>query len=397
MTGAVAMTAVLCLAQVLTMLGVFAFPALLPTFFTEWRLSNTDAGWIAGIYFAGYSLAVPVLSSLTDRIDARRVYMVGAALAAVAAAGFALFAEGFWSALGLRVFAGMGLAGTYMPGLRALTDRCEGPGQARAVAVYTACFSLATGLSFLMAGEVGRMFGWRAAFAVAAVATGLGLVLVAVALRPVTPQAALVKTRLLDFRPVLRNRLAMGYVLGYAAHIWELFGFRSWLVVFLVFALTFHDQGGWPAPTTVATIGSLLAVATSIGGQELAMRLGRRRVVSVLMLTSAVAAVGIGFTAPMPYGWVVVLAIAYATLMHADSAALTTGTVLAAEPGRRGATLALHSLCGFGAGFLGPLAVGVVLDLAGGTGSVLAWGLAFASMGAVVALGPLALFVLGRK
>ena len=397
MTGAVALTAVLCLAQVLTMLGVFAFPALLPTFFAEWDLSNTDAGWIAGIYFAGYSLAVPVLSSLTDRVDARRVYMVGAVLAGVAAAGFALFAEGFWSAMVFRVFAGMGLAGTYMPGLRALTDRCEGPGQARAVAVYTACFSLATGLSFLMAGEVGRVFGWRAAFAVAAVATGLGMVLVAVALHPLTPQAALEPTRLLDFRPVLRNRLAMGYILGYAAHIWELFGFRSWLVVFLVFALSFHGQGGWPAPTTVATIGSLLAAAASIGGQELAMRLGRRWVVSALMLTSAVAAAGIGFTAPLPYGWVVVLAIAYATLMHADSAALTTGTVLAAEPGRRGATLALHSLCGFGAGFLGPLAVGIVLDLAGGTGSVIAWGLAFASMGIVVALGPLALFLLRQR
>ena len=49
MTGAVALTSVLCLAQVLTMLGVFAFPALLPTFITDWRLSNTDAGWIAGL------------------------------------------------------------------------------------------------------------------------------------------------------------------------------------------------------------------------------------------------------------------------------------------------------------------------------------------------------------
>ena len=397
MTGAVASTAVLCLAQVLTMLGVFAFPALLPTFFTEWHLSNTDAGWIAGIYFAGYSIAVPVLSSLTDRIDARRVFIVGAALAGVAAAGFALFAEGFWSAMVFRVFAGIGLAGTFMPGLRALTDRCEGPGQARAVAFYTASFSLATGLSFLMAGEVGRIFGWRTAFAVAAVATVLGLILVAVALRPLKPERASEPTGLLDFRPVLRNRLAMGYILGYAAHVWELFAFRSWIVMFLAFALTFHDQAGWPAPTTVATIASVLAVVTSIGGQELAMRLGRRRVVSVLMLASAVAAAGFGFTASLPYGWVVVLAVVYGALMIADSAALTTGTVLAAEPGRRGATLALHSLCGFSAGFLGPLAVGVVLDLAGGTGSVLAWGLAFASMGAVVALGPLALFVLGRR
>ena len=115
------------------------------------------------------------------------------------------------------------------------------------------------------------------------------------------------------------------------------------------------------------------------------------------MLASAVAAAGFGFTASLPYGWVVILAIAYGALMIADSAALTSGTVLASESGRRGATLALHSLFGFGAGFLGPLAVGVVLDLAGGTGSALAWGLAFASMGAVVALGPLALFLLRRR
>jgi MFS family permease len=66
----------------------------------------------------------------------------------------------------------------------------------------------------------------------------------------------------------------------------------------------------------------------------------------------------------------------------ADSAALTSGAVVSAQAGRRGATLAVHSVLGFSGAVLGPLAVGVVLDLAGGEGSYLAWGLAFLAMGA---------------
>jgi hypothetical protein len=42
----------------------------------------------------------------------------------------------------------------------------------------------------------------------------------------------------------------------------------------------------------------------------------------------------------------------------------------------------VHSILGFGGGFVGPLAVGSVLDLAGGGQNRLAWGLAFLVMGA---------------
>ena len=33
----------------------------------------------------------------------------------------------------------------------------------------------------------------------------------------------------LDFRPVFRNRKAVGYMLAYGGHCWELFAFRTWL------------------------------------------------------------------------------------------------------------------------------------------------------------------------
>jgi hypothetical protein len=44
--------------------------------------------------------------------------------------------------------------------------------------------------------------------------------------------------------------------------------------------------------------------------------------------------------------------------------------------------MAVHSMLGFGAGFVAPLVFGVVLDLAGGKSSPLAWGLSFVSLGA---------------
>ncbi len=73
----------------------------------------------------------------------------------------------------------------------------------------------------------------------------------------------------------------------------------------------------------------------------------------------------------------------------------TTGAILAAPPGGRGAVMAVHSMIGFIGAFLGPLAFGVVLDLAGAD-HLLGWGLAFAAMGLGVAMGPVALAILRR-
>ena len=63
--------------------------------------------------------------------------------------------------------------------------------------------------------------------------------------------------------------------------------------------------------------------------------------------------------------------------------------------------MAVHSCIGFSGSFAGPLVFGIVLDAADvtgvGGGTVESWSWAFAVSGLVVALGPVALFVLGRK
>jgi len=383
----------LCLAQLCTTIGVFTFPALLPQFIAAWSLSNEQAGWIAGLYFVAYATTAPFAIALTDRVDARYVLLTGALLAAGAAGGFALFADGFWSALACRTLAGAALAATYMPGLRVLIDRYRGKHPSRMLSFYTASFSLGTALSYLLAGGITDAFGWRAAFAATA-AAALAATLIPLSLRSVKPPARPDGApHLLAFGPVLRNRRLMGYILAYGAHCWELFAFRSWLVAFLSVAAMrdARAEAWWLGPTLMATLGGLVAMAASIGGNELCVRFGRRRVIFLVMIFTALTATGFGFSVTLGYVCAAALSLLYIALIQLDSAALTAGALESATQGLHGATLAVHAVFGFACAGVGPLLLGVALDGAAPLGESLAWGLAFASLVVPGVLGALAL------
>jgi len=391
----------MCAAEGLAVLGFSALPALQPTLLVEWALSNTEAGWLNGIYFAAYMAAVPVLVSLTDRVDPRRIYAVGAVISVLSSLGFAVLADGFWDAMLYRGLGGIGLAGTYMPGLKALTDHVDERLRSRAVAFYTASLSIGFSLSFLFSGEIAALLDWRWAFGLMGLGAAVALPMVMFLVPPSKPRhIAKPKTALLDFRPVLRNRQAFAYVLAYSAHNWELFAFRSWIVTFFVFSQGLQDEGalgfGWSATALAAAIG-ILALPASVLGNEAALRFGRRRTVIAVASVSAAIGLGIGFLAALPFILVVTVAVVYSFTVSGDSSAVTAGAVETAAPGQRGATMAVHSFIGFAGAFAGPLVFGVVLDLAGGRESLLAWGLAFGSSGLAIALSPLVLVTMGRR
>src|SRR5574337_616250 len=86
----------------------------MPSMMVRWSLSNSEAGWITSAFYAAYMVSVPVLVTLTERIDAKRVYLFGVGGTTMAHLAFGLLAEGFWSALALRALAGVSWAGTYI-------------------------------------------------------------------------------------------------------------------------------------------------------------------------------------------------------------------------------------------------------------------------------------------
>jgi len=384
----------MCAAQACAQIGAFSVAALIPTLIPAWGLTNTEAGWISGIYYAAYTVVVPLLSSLTDRVDAKRIYLGSVALTALAFAGFAWAATGFWSALLFRALMGMGWAGSYMPGLKALSDATEGPGQSRAVAAHAAAVGVSGALSFGVAGAVNVWLGWRWALVPGALGAALAFLFVLIGLPPRPPHpSAGPRPALLDFRPVLRNRSALAYSLAYCVHTWEMSALRAWVVAFLTFAAL--QGGGWTplAPATVASAMGLVGVWASVWGNELSIRLGRRRFILGTMLVSAAMAAVVGFSAALPYAGAAALVLVYAILIWSDSSSLTAGSAGSAEPGRRGATLAVHSTLGYAGGFVGPLALGATLDLLGGA-SVLGWGLAFGHVTLVLIAGAIAFVAL---
>jgi predicted MFS family arabinose efflux permease len=380
----------MCVGQLGSLLPHVVVPSVLAAFLIpEWHLSGAEAGLLAGSGAAGYMVTVPFLATLTDRIDARKILIAGSAVSAIGTMLFGLFATGLWSGVFFNAIAGIGFAGAYMPGLKALTDRLPAGDSSRAVTLYTSSFSFGVGLSFLVSQLVAESWGWRTAFFVTA-AGPVAMLAVAFLLRPVQPKP--VAGRLLDFAPVFQNSHAMGFILGYGAHCFELYGIRTWLVAFWTFVVLAKGQPHLFTPIVVSVVFSLLAMPASILGNELALRFGRHRAITFVMISSAAVALLIGFFADGSPWLLLPLLLVYAFTVPADSGALTSGMTMAADPRFRGATMAMHSTVGFTLSALGAWAIGVALDLAGGPSHPSAWMAAFTVLAAGILLGPVALW-----
>jgi predicted MFS family arabinose efflux permease len=380
----------MCFGQVGNLLPHVAVPSVMPQHLMPlWSLSGSEAGMMASAFAFGYMLAVPVLTTLTDRIDARGILLVGSTVSALATLAFGVWADGLWSATAIWFVAGVGFAGAYMPGLKALTDRLSPGDVSRSITLYTSSFSFGVGISFLVSQLVAEYLGWRAAFLI----TGIGpivMIAVCIAMPAVHPVPS--TRKLLDFGPVLRNRPAMGYVLGYGAHCFELYGIRTWIVAFWAF-VAMQNNGAVPlGPVAVSVIFALLSMPASILGNEAALRFGRHRALTVLMIASAAVAVAIGMSVQGAPLLLLVLLLAYGLTVPADSGALTSGMAMSASASHKGATMAMHSTVGFGLSAVGAWAAGITLDLAGGPASASGWVAVFALLAASILLGPLALW-----
>jgi predicted MFS family arabinose efflux permease len=380
----------MCAGQVGNLLPHVALSAILAQhLMPAWRLSAAEGGLMASGYAFGYMLAVPVLTTLTDRIDARVVLLCGSIVSGLATIAFGFFAEGFWSAIAIWSLAGIGFAGAYMPGLKALTDRLPAGDTSRAVTLYTSSFSLGVGLSFLVAQVAADVWGWRSAFFV----TGIGplaMVIACLLMHSRHPEAR--SGPLLDFRPVFANRQALGFILGYGAHCFELYGIRTWLVGFWTFVAGHQNGPSWLTPVVVSFAFAVISMPASIVGNEAALRFGRHRAITIVMTASACIALMLGLNASGPAWLLAVMLFFYGLTVPADSGALTAGMAASATAGHRGATMALHSTVGFGLSAAGAWGTGVALDLGGGPQSAGGWFLAFTVLAIGISLGPIALW-----
>ncbi|MDZ4254467.1 MAG: MFS transporter [Sulfuritalea sp.] len=380
-----------------------AWSAVLPLLRSDWQISAWQAGMVQSAYHVGFLVSLFSVGFLSDRHGAKRIYLLSSVAAVTSGLLFALFADGFVSALLLYGLTGLCSGGSYTPGLAIVAQRMK-LRQGRALGYYLAAASLGYAIGLFVASVMIPLAGWRGAFIVTACFPLAGMVLGWRALREVPnvvhalPDGRGKRSRLLE---VLRNKPAMLSIWGYTFHAWELLGAWAWLPAFLAAAAIAGGTAGTQAVSLGATLTALTYLAAVVGsvfGGSLSDRWGRTRVTLLVSVASLACSFSFGWMIGLPMFLLVAVAVFYNVTGVADSSIHSTMLTELIDPRYLGAAYSLRSVLGFGAGAISPWVFGLVLDWGRGDGlsDHLIWGLAWSTLGLGGLLGPLAIWRLRR-
>lgn len=392
----------LCLAQLFIMLVFINYSAVLPLLKAEWGMNNTMAGSIFSVYQLGYIASGVILSALTDRLNTKHIFLIAALWSGTANLLFALFAHDYLSALVLRALTGIGMGGTYMPGLKLVAEKFAPEERGRAVGIYVGALVLGASLSLAVTGAVATVAGWRQAIIVCSFGVYVGAAIAWPVFRGYRPPQHHRSDQSFQ-KEIVHNKPALLMILGYGCHMWEMYGMRSWLAPFFTASLVGHGVArgiatGWAATAAAGIIG-VGAFATAITG-TVSDRLGRTRTIAFVMLGSAFLSFTFGWLVNLPPLLAVAVGLAYGYLIVAESPVFSTGLTELVAPGYLGAAMGLQSLVGYSLGMISPTVFGWALDLCRGweplPGISGEWGIAFATAGLGALMGPVFMLLLRR-
>jgi len=253
--------------EILRILSLSTFPSLIHVFQNSWHITNTQAGTISGLFFAGELIGVTFLSAITDRINAKPIFIISLLIGFASGVLFALTAHDFATAAFWRFLQGLALGGTYMPGLKILTDHLPVKYRSRGTSFYTATYYLAAGLSYFLTLHLEPIIGWQWTFIISATGPLVAAVLSITGIPSSPPLETRAETHVFDYRPVLKNRRVVGFSILYGLHNMELVAFSSWRVPYLTCNKRSQPPDafgqGWSLGTIAAFV-SILALPDSI-------------------------------------------------------------------------------------------------------------------------------------
>lgn len=390
----------LCASRIGFSLIFTVYSASLPLLLGAWHMSAAQAGLVQSGWHAGYLVSLFVAGMLTDRLGARRTFLLMSVAACATAVLFAFAANGFWSGLVLYFVAGLASGGSYTPVLALIAQRYGPQRRGTAMGWYLAAASFGYAVSLIACAVLSPWAGWRAGLVLSAVATVGGAVLGWLALRGSreTPTHAPVHMPwMASARQLWRNEPAQLAIWSYSFHCWELLGMWAWLPAFLVAAAAHGGDLSGIATSAPLAIGvgiagvcHLAGALGNIAGGTLSDRIGRTRVILIMSCASLACSFSFGWMVGGPLWLLTLVALIYNLTAIGDSSVFSTVLSETVPPSQIGFAFSLRSVVGFGMGAISPWVFGLVLDWAGsGTPDQQAWGLAWCSVGVGAVLGPL--------
>ena len=136
-------------------------------------LSRSQFALIAGLAFSGvYAVSAVAAGLLADRVGRVPVLTAGVGFWSLFT-GFAGLAQGFWTMLAARPFVAAGEATLVPTATNIILARTPDRLKAGAIGIFFAGIPLGIGGSFLIAGQLGPVLGWRGCFLLMA---GIGII-----------------------------------------------------------------------------------------------------------------------------------------------------------------------------------------------------------------------------
>ena len=266
----------------------FSGTAAAPLLRDAWRLSEIQASGLTASVQLGFiaGTLLYALLNLADVFRTRSVFFASALAGAVFNAAFAVFSDGFGTAVVLRFLTGLTLAGVYPVGMK-IVAQWKRDTLGWGLGVLVGALTLGKAFPYLLM-SFGSALDWRPLILSTSLLAAAGGCVVRFGIKdgPFLSEAAPFDARA-AFR-IFQRRAFRLQSFGYFGHMWELYAFWSLTASFLAAAPS-ASQGRFPVPVAFAaflTIGA--GVAGSVAGGRLSRTMGERRVALLSLAVSGI-------------------------------------------------------------------------------------------------------------